>query len=311
MKIYSKREITTILFNNYLNNYGNVKGIPTLYRGKGFRDLEGEKLIKIVEKCKTWDYQNPLICTIVSNQNGIGKTHLAAGILKNYIYRFYLEKEDENYKMHLTRNKFAEEEIKKAELEEEKYNKMKVIYKEEFEKLNEVNKKSYEYSGEGTYLYKEDLSYRFKFIKEKIELMTKLKRDILLVDYEFDRMKFNIMNKTIQFIPERTLLMEYRESLNFKSNKTESDIIREYSRYDLLCIDDIFSSREGGNCEQARSVLLAILDERTTNTMKPTILTSNLTIEEIANIDTRLASRMRNSMLIEIASTMEDYRGRE
>jgi hypothetical protein len=44
--------------------------------------------------------------------------------------------------------------------------------------------------------------------------------------------------------------------------------------------------------------------------MKPTILTSNLSIKEIADIDTRIASRISNSMLIEISSKQDDYRGR-
>jgi len=231
--------------------------IPRAYRNKGFDELEGDTMKKIAAKLKTWDAKSPLVCSIVSNQNGIGKTHLAVGLIKE-------------------------------------------LYLKKIKALEEVNYEIYE--ERHTILCERD---EYSKIKEE-------DRDIFSDD-PFNKMlpRFNEnYHLHYEFIPERKLLMEYKASTNFKSDTTEENFYKKYGIIPLLVIDDAFSTKEG-NFEMSRSVLFSILDERMHYTMNPTIITSNLALKEIADIDTRIASRINNSMLIEITSKQEDYRGRD
>jgi DNA replication protein DnaC len=254
LKKHSKEEVTNLLWETYKKYC--LYNLPKAYQDKTFEELEGETMKKIIDKLKQWDTKNPSICSILSNQNGIGKTHLAVGLIKEICLNKIRALENENYEIYLKRY--------------EQFCKFKE-WDNNPELQNDANNKN---------PYNDNLpGYITSF------------------------------NLNFTFIPEWKLLLEYRKCMNFKSDISEEDFIEKYSSVELLAIDDVFSTKEG-NFEFSRSILFTIIENRSIYKMKPTILTSNLSIKEIADIDTRIASRISNSMLIEISSKQDDYRGR-
>lgn len=201
--------------------------IPAMYISKSLNDLLGEEIKNIVETVKEWDFKNPLVCSIISVQNGVGKSHIASGLLRQFV------------KMYVTDN------------------------------YSEIDKEYEEY---------EHKEY------------------------------FNFKKFYLGFVPERIILREIRDAYKDKY-KTEKDIYDKYCRYDLLVIDDIFSSKETGDKDFSRRTILDLINDRCEYRLKPTILTSNLSFDELVNIDTRIASRINNKMLIEIKTKLKDFRG--
>lgn len=200
--------------------------IPEMYKNKSLNDLQGEEIQNIIKTLESWDFQNPLVCSIISVQNGIGKSHIASGLLKRFIKSYVMK----NY-----------------------------------EQMN----KEYE---------------------------------------EFERKEFfEFKSFNLGFVPERIILREIRDAYKDKY-KTESDIFAKYCKYDLLVIDDIFSSKETGDKDFSRRTILDLINDRCEYKLRPTILTSNLDFSEFVNIDTRIASRINNEMLIEIKTKLKDFR---
>lgn len=202
---------------------------PMAYRDKSFSNLEGDYQ-DIIKKLEAWDFQTPLICSLLSVQNGIGKTHIAMAMFKQYI------------------------KIKQKLL----------------------------------------LEYNIKAYNEQKEC----EHPSMAREFKF--------TTGLEFVSARRILLEVRDTYDKK--KSELDIVDSYSEIPLLVIDDIFSSKEKGDRDFERRILLDILDRRTDYNIKPTILTGNLTLDEIANIDTRIASRLNNKMLIQITKKLTDYR---
>lgn len=200
--------------------------IPEMYKNKSLNDLQGEEIQNIIKTLESWDFQNPLVCSIISVQNGIGKSHIASGLLKRFIKSYVMKN----------------------------YEQMNKEY-EEFER------------------------------KEFFEFKT-----------------FNL-----GFVPERIILREIRDAYKDKY-KTESDIFTKYCKYDLLVIDDIFSSKETGDKDFLRRTILDLINDRCEYKLRPTVLTSNLSFDEFVSIDTRIASRINNDMLIEIKTKLKDFR---
>ena len=217
--------INEIDFKKYCFMYWSeaIKDVPLSYMNNSINNLQGELYKPIIEKCKNWDFKTPLVMSVISVQNGIGKSHIASSMLKLFISNYV---------------------------------------KNNFEKIDSDFKTS-EY-------------------------------------YEVRKFK-------LAFVPERIIYREIRDSYKDKY-KTESNIFEKYSRYDCLIIDDIFSNKETGDKDFSRRTILDIVNDRCEYTMKPTILTSNLSFNEFVNIDTRIASRINNSMLIEINSKLKDHR---
>jgi len=175
---------------------------------KTFDQLSGDQLLgeqfkPIIELLRNWDFKTPEIVSIISAQNGIGKTHLAVCLFKRYCW--------ENYK-------------------------------------------------DTTRCY---------------------------------------------FRRERQILSEIQSCYRDNSTISEEEVLYKYVHCKFLAIDDFFSDRTN---EFARRTMLHILDMRSEWHGYPTVLTSNLSLEEISQIDTRIASRINNSMRIEIASPMNDFR---
>jgi DNA replication protein DnaC len=92
-----------------------------------------------------------------------------------------------------------------------------------------------------------------------------------------------------QFVTVPFLLMEIRATFGRTGVDTEKDLIDKYSNARILILDDLGAEK---TTDWSISTLYIIIDRRYSN-MRPTIITSNLSIEEIAEeIEDRIASRI-------------------
>lgn len=109
------------------------------------------------------------------------------------------------------------------------------------------------------------------------------------------------------FLPAVELLLEIKESWRAEENAqadSEKMILDKYSRKPLLIIDDLGAEKIS---EWSRQVVYLLIDRRYRD-CKQTIITSNLSIQALANqLDARIASRIS-----EMGSILEmenkDYR---
>lgn len=117
------------------------------------------------------------------------------------------------------------------------------------------------------------------------------------------------------FITVPELLLEIRSTFGTKKqfdgwdkgnpNQTEEQIIDKYSGVELLVLDDLGSEKTSDFTIQS---LYLIIDRRNRE-LKPTIITTNLSLQEIEeNINARIASRLADMTIIKI--NMPDYRKR-
>lgn len=74
----------------------------------------------------------------------------------------------------------------------------------------------------------------------------------------------------------------------------------------LVIIDDVFSSRVN---ENTRSAIYELINTRVSNYRLDTVITSNLYINQIAEIDPRIASRIQGDFTFELRNGV-DFRGR-
>lgn len=106
------------------------------------------------------------------------------------------------------------------------------------------------------------------------------------------------------FAKEYQLLSEI--SSQYESKKSDRDVIQKYVNLPFLAIDDLFADRIN---EFSRRIMLNLIDERCDWHGRPTVITSNLTLDQIAEIDTRIASRLQSDVCIEL-ELKEDFRGK-
>lgn len=216
---YTKNQFILLRYNTSLNL------LPRGLVSKEFNQLENVIMREIGEKFKNWDFEHPHIASILSNQNGIGKTHIAVSTFKKFL-----------------------------------------------------------------------LDWLLKNYEKNIEYLNK---------YEYERIE-NLSLPDAKWLSERELLGEIQDSFNSKyPEKSEKEILEKICDKKFLVIDDIFGNR---NNEFSKRILLHIIDERTEYRGNVTLITSNLSIEEISSIDTRIASRLDNSMCFYIESYIKDFR---
>jgi DNA replication protein DnaC len=102
-------------------------------------------------------------------------------------------------------------------------------------------------------------------------------------------------------IPE--LLLKIRGAFNSQSSETEEEIIKKFSDYDLLVLDDLGAEK---TTEYSITTLYLILDRRNREN-KRTIVTTNLSLQDIEEtLGARIASRLSDMKFIKI--NMQDYR---
>lgn len=99
------------------------------------------------------------------------------------------------------------------------------------------------------------------------------------------------------------LLLQIRQVFNGNSKKTEADIVHQYSQVEYLLLDDLGAEKTS---EWSISTLYTIIDERYRE-VRPTIVTTNLTLDEIAKqISPRIASRLSQGKILKL--NLPDYR---
>jgi len=115
------------------------------------------------------------------------------------------------------------------------------------------------------------------------------------------------------FVTAPELLLEIRATFRPSIKKyddygkceadTESDVLDKYSQCELLILDDLGAEKVSDFTIQS---LYLIIDRRNRE-LRPTIVTTNLSLEEIeTQIDARMASRLADMKIVKI--NMPDYR---
>lgn len=118
----------------------------------------------------------------------------------------------------------------------------------------------------------------------------------------FDDDEYRLLFNAV-FITVPDLLLQIRRSFKDDSKVTEEQIVRRYSQRKYLILDDLGSEK---TTDWSITTLYTIIDRRYRD-MNPTIVTTNLTIDEIgAQISERIASRLSSGKVIKINAP--DYR---
>jgi len=119
---------------------------------------------------------------------------------------------------------------------------------------------------------------------------------------KYDRDDFTLL-KNAKFITVPDLLLKIRQSFSEGSDKSEEDIVETYSSYSFLLLDDLGAEK---TTEWSITTLYTIIDRRYRE-LKTTIVTTNLTIDQIGSqISDRIASRLSSGKVIKINAP--DYR---
>ncbi|MEW6614007.1 MAG: ATP-binding protein [Thermodesulfobacteriota bacterium] len=114
-----------------------------------------------------------------------------------------------------------------------------------------------------------------------------------------------LKGKKVKFISVPDLLLQIRKTFNGKSELSDIDYIERYGRYEYVVLDDFGAEK---TTDWARMILYMIVDMRI-RSVRPTIVTSNLSLEQIEeDVDARLASRLGGFQVIIFAC--EDWRKR-
>lgn len=98
--------------------------------------------------------------------------------------------------------------------------------------------------------------------------------------------------KPVKFRRAADLYARIRESYHAGTSEiSEQTIMDEYAKVPYLVLDDVAS---GSISDHERRTFLEVLDRRV-NDLRPTVVTSNLSLEEIAKkMDERIASRLKS-----------------
>jgi DNA replication protein DnaC len=105
------------------------------------------------------------------------------------------------------------------------------------------------------------------------------------------------------FITAPELLLRIRTAFSPNTTETEDEIIRHYADIELLVIDDLGAEKTS---EYSITTLYLIIDRRNRE-LRKTIVTTNLTLQEIEEtLGARMASRLADMKVIKI--NMPDYR---
>lgn len=135
----------------------------------------------------------------------------------------------------------------------------------------------------------------------------------LAVSIITELVKRNFYIRECCFVTAPELLLEIRATFRPSYKKyddfgkceadTENDVLDKYSKCELLILDDLGAEKVSDFTIQS---LYLVIDRRNKN-LKPTIVTTNLSLEEIETlIDARMASRLADMKVIKL--TMPDYR---
>lgn len=201
----------------------NVLHVPKRHKDCGFKNFNvTEENKKYYQTCKNWNGENSITLT---GNTGLGKTHLAIAMLKN----FPMQKTNNESFVFMEERK-VQNIMQTIECESEEYKRAKLIYENEL----------------------------YKYRKAQCAFIPMVELFVQLNEAAMDKGKL-------------TLLEKYAGSF-----------------YDCICFDDLGAERL---TDAKRENLYYIIDSRYRN-MLPTIITSNFTINEINDVEPRIASRL-------------------
>lgn len=110
---------------------------------------------------------------------------------------------------------------------------------------------------------------------------------------------------TVRFEPVPILLMKIREAFEPGAQMTELEILERYLSFPYLILDDLGAEK---TTEWAKQTLYVVISERNSR-MLPTIITSNLSLEQIeGRFDPRLASRIAGMCHVVSFGKCKDWR---
>lgn len=121
---------------------------------------------------------------------------------------------------------------------------------------------------------------------------------------------FEARKPVVRYTTESDLLYYIQTTFRNDSSEDEGQILKRLCNADFLLLDDLFSNRKSDN-EFARRVILYILNKRVEEDCKPIIVTSNVALEEIDAIDSRIASRLNNELCFNIKTEIPDFRAQK
>lgn len=111
----------------------------------------------------------------------------------------------------------------------------------------------------------------------------------LKISPEIDGEKKIYQTRTALFLSTVELFYELKDTFGSGISETENKVLTKYAKVDLLVLDDLGAEKRS---EWARQVFYLLLDRRYRD-IRQTIITTNLALEEIAEIfDDRVASRL-------------------
>jgi len=126
----------------------------------------------------------------------------------------------------------------------------------------------------------------------------------MLKKYIWENLKRGFEITSQCFFKEYQVLNSIKSTYDDHGRVNEEEQKKIFINKPILVIDDLFRTKV---TDWSTSIFYEIIDSRW-DSMKPTIITSNFLIEEIAKIDTSIASRINNSMLFELTGNLEDKR---
>lgn len=93
----------------------------------------------------------------------------------------------------------------------------------------------------------------------------------------------------VRFVSVPELLLEFKNSYRDDAEQSETAILEKYTNMELLVLDDLGAERVS---EWSVQMLYMLIDRRNRD-MKPTMISSNLKLAEVADqLDDRIASRI-------------------
>jgi DNA replication protein DnaC len=118
----------------------------------------------------------------------------------------------------------------------------------------------------------------------------------------------SVTNKQYIFVKESDLIDTLQESFSDDTPYTKKDVMDRLKSVDFLVVDDMFSHKKS---DFDRQVIFDLVDVRMGFPDKRTIVTSNLGLDDIENIDSRISSRlsdMRTGTACDVVNQIDDYR---
>ena len=129
----------------------------------------------------------------------------------------------------------------------------------------------------------------------KTHLAAAIVRELILAGKVFRI--YDPRHAIVEFITVPDLFLKLRQSFNDAEAENESEILSRLSKIALLVLDDLGSEKP---TEWAITTLYTIIDARYRE-MKPTIVTTNLSLEKIGSqLHDRIASRLSSGKVIKL-----------